>query len=116
MSSALGTVPTFADVASVAGELLLACPGFTVFGHGIAILIHKVPIAPAVALGWILAAEHLLDTRDAASWPSGLVAQRIVQGKFTGGDYANALAHVFIPFIVTEATATVYFPRRDVNV
>lgn len=116
MSSALGTVPTFADVASVAGELLLACLGFTVFGHGIAILIRNVPVALAVTLGWILAAEHLLDTGNAASWLPGLVAQKIVQGKIAGSDYAAALAHVFIPFTVIEAVAVVFFLRRDVNV
>lgn len=115
MSAALGTVPTFADAASVAGELLLACLGFTVFGHGVGILIRNVPVALAVALGWILAAEHLLDSGDTSSWLPGLVAQKITKGAIAGGDYAAALAHVFVPFIAIEAAAMVFFLRRDVN-
>lgn len=115
MSAALGTVPTFADVASVSGELLIACVGFTVFGHGIAMLIRNVPVALAVSLGWILAAEHLLDSGNASSWLPGLVTQRITKGEIAGSDYGAALAHVLIPFIAVEAVAAIFFLRRDVN-
>jgi hypothetical protein len=115
MSAALGTTPTFADVGSVAGELLLACLGFTVFGHAIALLVRNVPVALAVSLGWILAAEHLLDSGAVGAWLPGLVSQKITKGEIAGSDYAAALAHVFIPFIAIEVVAVVFFRRRDVN-
>ncbi|HET9168104.1 MAG TPA: hypothetical protein VFN97_01675 [Actinospica sp.] len=115
MSAALGTTPTFADVGSVAGELLLACLGFTVFGHAVALLVRNVPVALAVSLGWILAAEHLLGSGTISSWLPGLVSQKITKGEIAGSDYAAALARVFVPFIAIEAVALIFFLRRDVN-
>jgi ABC-type transport system involved in multi-copper enzyme maturation permease subunit len=114
-SAALGTVPSLSEVASLAGQLLLACVAFTIFGHGIGVLIRNIPVALCVTLGWVLAGEHLLASDNGSRWLPGLVAQKITLGKFTGGEYAGALAHVFIPFLLVEALALVLFLRRDVN-
>ncbi|HEY3868619.1 MAG TPA: hypothetical protein VGM10_09730 [Actinocrinis sp.] len=114
-SAALGTVPTIADISSVAGDLLLASAAFTVFGHGVGVLIRNVPVALTVTLGWILAGEHLLAGNSSSPWLPGLVAQKITQGKVAGSQYAGALTHIFVPFLVIEAAALVLFARRDVN-
>jgi hypothetical protein len=114
-SAALGTVPAFTDTVSVAGGFLLAGVAFTVFGHGVGVLIRNIPVALCVTLGWVLAAEHLLANDSASPWLPGLVAQKITLGQYTGSQYAGALAHVFVPYLVIEAAALVFFLRRDVN-
>jgi len=114
-SAALGTVPTITDTASVAGEFLLAGTAFTLFGHGVGVLIRNIPVALTVTLGWVLAAEHLLASDSASPWLPGLAAQKITLGKYIGSQYAGALAHVFVPFLIIEAVALVFFLRRDVN-
>lgn len=115
MSAALGTVPTITDVSSVTGELLLASAAFTIFGHGVGVLIRNIPVALTVTLGWILAAEHLLAGNSSTPWLPGLVAQKITKGECAGSQYPGVLMHVFVPFLVIEAVALVFFRRRDVN-
>ena len=45
---------------------------------------------------------------------TGLAAQKITLGTYIGSQY-GALAHVFVPFLIIEAVALVFFLRRDVN-
>jgi hypothetical protein len=108
-------VPSLSEVGAVAGQLLLACVAFTIFGHGVGVLVRNVPVALCITLGWILAAEHLLTDDNSNRWLPGLVAQKITQGKYSGGEYVGALAHVYVPFLIIEAVAVFFFLRRDVN-
>jgi energy-coupling factor transporter ATP-binding protein EcfA2 len=108
-------VPKISDSASTTGEFLLASVGLTVFGHAVGVLARNIPIALTVTLGWILPAEHLIATDNHSGWLPGIVAQQITLGKYSGGEYFGAIAHVFIPFIIIEAVALVFFLRHDVN-
>lgn len=115
MSAALGTAPKISDSASTTGEFLLASVGLTIFGHAVGVLARNIPIALTITLGWILPGEHLLASDDRSHWMPGIVAQQITLGRFSGSEYAGALAHVFIPFLIIEAVALVFFLRHDVN-
>ncbi|AUY52503.1 hypothetical protein [Streptomyces sp. CB01881] len=115
MSSVLGTVPQVSEFAASARDLVVACVALTVFGHGVGVLTRNIPIALTITLGWILPAEHLFASNNQSDWLPGLVAQQITLGKYTGGEYAGALVHAFLPFLIIEAVALVFFLRHDVN-
>lgn len=118
VSGAFGPVPAFADLLSATGELMAACAILTVFGHAVGLLTRNVPAALTLCLGWVLAAEHVLEGRFAHStqWLPGLATQQITLDKLAaGGGFLAAFAHALIPFAVIEALALVLFVRRDVR-
>ena len=59
--------------------------------------------------------EDLLASERTSPWFPGLVAQKIALGRYAGGQYIGALAHVYLPFLVIEAAALLLFLRRDIN-
>lgn len=114
-SAVQSKTPTVSHDAAVAGQLLIGIGALTLFGHAIGVLTRSIPVGLTLTLGWVLPVEKFLSNPSRDHWLPGITVQNITLGKFTGGDWSGAISHAYIPFLILEIGALVFFLRQDVN-